>query len=179
MSGEVGQVGLSQNDGARFAQAGHHRGIVVGDQVHAAGGLAEAVVAGGGDLARLVDIVLDHHRYPVQRAARARGGVLAVEGGGGRQRIRVHGDERVIEILVTLDAAQKRLRELNGGVAAFRIVGLDLFGGELDDVDVGSLLQDRRGLASFTARREEQQPDGRQPAARNDIAAPAAGGISG
>ena len=87
MRGEVGQVSLAQDHGARLKKPGHDRRVVVGNHFHTARLSTEAVEADRGGESGHVYVVLHNHWHAVQGAARARGSVLGVELGGGGERV--------------------------------------------------------------------------------------------
>ena len=66
--GELGQVGLAQQDGARFLQFRNGRGVLVGEEV------GHQPRADGGADAPRPDLVLDRHRDAVHRAEVVPGG---------------------------------------------------------------------------------------------------------
>ena len=115
--GQLGQVGLTQNDRARVPQAGDNmrvKGRIVVCQRQRARAGVHFVMG--------VDVVLDEHRHAVQRSARSLLGVFAVQCLGNIDGIRVdfeHSVERrtlAVNIRNALKVPQRQLerRQLSG-----------------------------------------------------------------
>ena len=107
--GELGRVGLPEDDRAGFPEPGHDAGVLVGHETR------EHLGPPGRALAPGPAEVLDGHRHAVEGAPRAAGGQLALgEARLAEDPLGVERDERVQRRVEALAAPEQRLAELDG-----------------------------------------------------------------
>ena len=110
--GELGHVGLADDDGAGGTQPGDDRGIFLGRQR-----VTQHSRSCPGRLAGNVEQILDRDRQPGQRAAAASGLARAIAGGGIRSRpIGIKpGEDAVAFAVRCLRMAQRRIDQRRAG----------------------------------------------------------------
>ena len=130
--GELAEVGLAEDHGARRAQTRDHRRVLGRDRA------LERDGAGRGRQARDVEVVLHQHRDAVQRPARSGLGALEVEQRGVGQRVRVdepHGVQPGPTAVERGDALEVGLGQLDAGELTGGHPGLQVGDGEALEVE--------------------------------------------
>ena len=130
--GELMQVGLGQNESARFAQLLGHKGILIR---HPA---LQGDAAGGGGHIGGIKVILQHHRDTMQRAAqRVVLFYIGVKGIRLLQRLGVYTDDGIdgrALVVIRLDACEIILAQLAAGQRSVQVGGVDLRHGGFHNV---------------------------------------------
>ena len=146
--GPFRQVGLAQDHSAGVLQPPHQWSVPQGDIA-----LQGQGARGGGHAVIGLDIVLDQHRYPVQRTAQMARQAFGVQAARGLQRVRIEHD----------NAVQGRTRTVYrldpGQIGAHQPFGGDLAGGHGRLQLYDRLLGDRIGRVRAGDARGQRQRD--------------------